>query len=92
MSRIRPCRGDERDAVLAIINAAAAPYRGVIPADRWHEPYMDSRELQREIVAGIRFWGYEAHGGRRGSVRRRYGSATSPSMPARPSRLSARRS
>jgi GNAT superfamily N-acetyltransferase len=62
MSRIRPCRGDERDAILAIINAAAAAYRGVIPADRWHEPYMDSRELQREIVAGVRFWGYEAHG------------------------------
>jgi hypothetical protein len=32
------CRDDERDDILAIINAAAEAYRGVIPADRWHEP------------------------------------------------------
>ena len=62
MSCIRPCRDDERDAVLAIINAAAEAYRGVIPADRWREPYMQSRELEREIAAGVRFWGYEADG------------------------------
>jgi GNAT superfamily N-acetyltransferase len=62
MSRIRPCRDDERDAILAIINAAAEAYRGVIPADRWHEPYMQSRELESEIAAGVRFWGYEADG------------------------------
>jgi GNAT superfamily N-acetyltransferase len=62
MSRIRPCRDDERDAILAIINAAAEAYRGVIPADRWHEPYMDSRELESEIAAGVRFWGYESGG------------------------------
>jgi len=61
-SRIRPCRDDERDAILAIINAAAEAYRGVIPADRWHEPYMESRELGSEIAAGVRFWGYEADG------------------------------
>ena len=40
MSAIRPCRDDEREAILAIVNAAAEAYRGVIPADRWHEPYM----------------------------------------------------
>jgi GNAT superfamily N-acetyltransferase len=62
MSRIRPCRNDERDAILAIINAAAEAYRGVIPADCWHEPYMASRELENEIAAGVRFWGYEADG------------------------------
>jgi hypothetical protein len=37
---IRLCRDNERDDILAIINAAAEAYRGVIPADRWHEPYM----------------------------------------------------
>jgi GNAT superfamily N-acetyltransferase len=58
----RPCRDDERDEILAIINAAAGAYRGVIPADRWHEPYMDSREVESEIAAGVRFWGYEADG------------------------------
>jgi GNAT superfamily N-acetyltransferase len=62
MSRIRRCRDDERDAVLAIVNAAAEAYRGVIPADRWREPYMESRELESEIAAGVRFWGYESGG------------------------------
>src|SRR3979409_890829 len=38
----RPCRDDERTDILAIVNAAAEAYRGVIPADRWREPYMDA--------------------------------------------------
>ena len=59
---VRPCRDDERAAILAIVNAAAEAYRGVIPADRWHEPYMASRELDAEIAAGVAFWGYEADG------------------------------
>jgi len=62
MGSIRPCRDDERGAILAIVNAAAEAYRGVIPADRWHEPYMPSHELDREIAAGVAFWGYEADG------------------------------
>ena len=62
MSNIRLCRDDDRSAILAIINAAAAAYRGVIPADRWHEPYMPADELAREIAAGIAFWVYEADG------------------------------
>jgi GNAT superfamily N-acetyltransferase len=62
MGIIRPCRDDERAAILAIVNAAAEAYRSVIPADRWHEPYMPSRELDDEIAAGVAFWGYEAGG------------------------------
>jgi GNAT superfamily N-acetyltransferase len=62
MSCVRPCRGDERPAILEIVNTAAEAYRGVIPADRWHEPYMAMRELEREIAAGVAFWGYEAEG------------------------------
>jgi len=62
MTSIRLCRDDERVAILAIVNAAAEAYRGVIPADRWHEPYMPSRELDGEIAAGVAFWGYEADG------------------------------
>lgn len=62
MSPIRPCRDDERGAILAIVNAAAEAYRGVIPADRWREPYMPVDELEREIAAGVAFWGYEADG------------------------------
>jgi hypothetical protein len=60
---IRPCRDDDRTAILAIINAAAEAYRGVIPADRWHEPYMPRDELDSEIAAGVVFWGYEEDGG-----------------------------
>ena len=62
MGDIRPCRDDERPAVLAIVNAAAEAYRGVIPADRWHEPYMGADELDAEIAAGVAFWGYEQAG------------------------------
>jgi GNAT superfamily N-acetyltransferase len=58
----RPCRDDERAEILTIINAAAQSYRGVIPADRWREPYMDAPELEAEIVAGVRFWGSAADG------------------------------
>ena len=59
---IRPCPDDEREAILAIVNAAAEAYRGVIPADRWHEPYMTPEELDGEIAAGVEFWGYEEDG------------------------------
>ena len=59
---IRPCRDDERPAMLAIINAAAAAYRGVIPPDRWHDPYMPAADLDGEIAAGVAFWGYEDDG------------------------------
>jgi GNAT superfamily N-acetyltransferase len=62
MSHIRRCRNDERDAMLAIVNAAAEAYRGVIPADRWHEPYMSRAELDAEIAAGVEFHGYEEDG------------------------------
>jgi GNAT superfamily N-acetyltransferase len=62
VSTIRPGRQDERPAILAIINAAAEAYRGVIPPDRWHEPYMPSTELDREIAAGVVFWVYEVNG------------------------------
>jgi GNAT superfamily N-acetyltransferase len=62
VTSIRPCRDNERTAILAIVNAAAEAYRGVIPEDRWHEPYMAADELAREIAAGVAFWGYEADG------------------------------
>jgi GNAT superfamily N-acetyltransferase len=62
VGEIRPCRDDEGQAILAIVNAAAEAYRGAIPADRWHEPYMDASELDAEIAAGVTFWGYESDG------------------------------
>lgn len=60
MTTIRPVGEDERDRILAIVNAAAEAYRGVIPADRWHEPYMDAAELAAEVAAGVAFWGVDA--------------------------------
>jgi GNAT superfamily N-acetyltransferase len=62
VTTVRPCRDDERPEILAIVNAAAEAYRGVIPSDRWHEPYMGAAELDREIADGVVFWGYEADG------------------------------
>jgi GNAT superfamily N-acetyltransferase len=59
---IRACRDDDRPAILAIVNAAAEAYRGVIPPDRWHEPYMPAAELDAEIAAGVAFSGYEDDG------------------------------
>jgi GNAT superfamily N-acetyltransferase len=56
---IRVCRDDERDAILAIINSAAEAYRGVIPADCWHEPYMSGDERDHELAEGVEFWGYD---------------------------------
>ena len=56
-SIIGRCSDDDRDAMLAIINAAAEAYRGVIPADRWHVPYMSPDELNGETAAGVVFWG-----------------------------------
>jgi GNAT superfamily N-acetyltransferase len=62
MYTVRPCRKDERSVVFEIINAAAEAYRGVIPADRWHEPYMSLPELDSEISAGVAFRAYDSEG------------------------------
>ena len=59
---IRPCRDDELAVILDIINAAAQSYRGVIPADVWHEPYMPAAALRRDIADGVAFWGAEMDG------------------------------
>ena len=60
---LRRTTDDERAEVLAIVNAAAEAYRGVIPEDRWHEPYLSAAALEREIAAGVEFWGIEGDDG-----------------------------
>ena len=62
MAEIRRCGDADVEAILAIVNAAAEAYRGVIPADCWREPYLDRHELQAEIAEGVNFWGYDADG------------------------------
>jgi len=56
---IRQCDNKDFDSIYSIINEAAQVYRGVIPEDRWKEPYMSGDELQREIDEGVLFWGYQ---------------------------------
>lgn len=52
---IRRGTDEDFDHILAIINDAAIAYKGVIPPDRWHEPYMSKEELQLQIEDGVRF-------------------------------------
>lgn len=59
---IRQCGTDDFETIYEIVNDAAVAYKSVIPADRWHEPYMPREELRHEIDAGVRFWGYEEDG------------------------------
>ena len=62
MTAIRPVRPDEFDRLLTIINEAAAAYRGTIPDDCWHEPYMSKAQLRDEMAAGVSFSGIEIAG------------------------------
>ena len=60
---IRPCVDDDIGAIAGIVNDAARAYSGVIPADRYHQPYVPLDEVRGEIGAGVRFWGlYEGAG------------------------------
>ena len=59
---IRRCRDNEFETIYSIINAAAVAYKGIIPQDRWKEPYMPEEELRHEVNEGVVFWGYEEDG------------------------------
>ncbi len=59
---IRQCYESDFSTIFEIINDAAQAYKGVIPADRWHEPYMPKSELRQQIMDGVLFWCYEEEG------------------------------
>ena len=59
---IRRSAAGDFGVILSIINDAAHAYRGIIPADRWHEPYMPKEELTAEIDDGVEFWVAEDEG------------------------------
>ncbi len=59
---IRECENKDIERIFEIVNDSAAAYKGIIPADRWKDPYMPKTELMHEIDAGVRFWGYEHEG------------------------------
>ena len=59
---IRECTDSDFNTIYEIINNAAQAYKGFIPDDRWHEPYMSFGELRQEIEDGIIFFGLERDG------------------------------
>lgn len=60
--RIRKSEDADLPRIFAVVNEAAVAYRGVIPGDRWHEPYMSADELARDIADGVTFWMAEEDG------------------------------
>lgn len=56
------CEEKDFNEIYEIINDAATAYRGVIPTDRWHEPYMTKEELARQLDDGVEFWNYTEDG------------------------------
>jgi len=63
---IRACGESDFQAILTLVNAAAEAYRGIIPPDRWSEPYMPADALADDIAAGIQFRGFTEDGALRG--------------------------
>ncbi len=55
---ITPIDENDFEAVYEVINDAASAYKGVIPSDVWHEPYMSKEELAEEIRDGVKFYSY----------------------------------
>ena len=58
---IRKAAHEDFEDIFNIINDAATAYKGVIPPDRWHEPYITKEELKGQIDDGVRFFCYVAN-------------------------------
>jgi len=52
---IRKAYDEDFQNIFSIINDGATAYKGVIPPDCWHEPYMTKEELKAQIGDGVRF-------------------------------------
>jgi len=52
---IRNITKSDLPGIYHVINDAAMAYKGIIPEDRWHEPYMSMSELQEQIADGVQF-------------------------------------
>ena len=59
---IRRCDDRDFEPIWAIVNDGAQAYKGIIPADRWAEPYMSEEKLRHEMDDGVVFWGWEEAG------------------------------
>jgi len=49
---------NDSSKILYVINDAAVRYKGIIPDNCWHEPYMSEQELVDEFTDGVRMFGY----------------------------------
>ena len=58
---IRKCQPSDTERMYFIINKAAKAYKGIIPADCYHQPYMPMDELNQEM-GRMNFFGWEANG------------------------------
>ena len=48
----------DTSSILHVINDAAIKYKGMIPDDCWHEPYMLEEDLINEFDSRLRMFGY----------------------------------
>ena len=55
---ITECTKSDISNILYVINDAALKYKGIIPNNCWHEPYMSEQELIIEFTNGVRMFGY----------------------------------
>ena len=55
---IKEYKKSDSSKILYVINDAAIRYKGVIPDNCWHEPYMPEQELINEFKDGLRMYGY----------------------------------
>jgi len=55
---IIPSKESDFKQIHEIINEAAFAYKGIIPEDRWHDPYMSEEDLRIQIEDGVKFWCY----------------------------------
>jgi GNAT superfamily N-acetyltransferase len=55
---ITRCEENDFAIIHEVINDGASAYKGIIPADRWHDPYMPAEELKKQMEEGVEFWRY----------------------------------
>ena len=56
---IREYTKNDTSKILNVINNASLRYKGIIPDNCWHEPYMSEKELVDEFYDGVRMFGYQ---------------------------------
>ena len=59
---INECTKNDIAKILYIINDSALKYKGIIPDECWHEPYMSEQELYNEFNNGVHMFGYRSNG------------------------------